>query len=418
VPFKGTPIKDIQVLGFLEARNLKFDNIYILDVNEGILPNNNREDSILPFDVRINLGLPTYRDKDRLFDYYLRCALLGANKSVLFYVENDQKERSRFIERIIWEKQKKAKDIKRDFFIPLSYNFSLNPYRPKAVPKDDEIAGYLKTFVYSASSLDTYFECPLKFYYRYILLPAEEKNVYEELEDKDVGNIVHKILEGYFRDKSIDYECKKFNEIVDAVFRELFGDNLNGEGLVIKYQIKQRLSDFISQYKVITGSQSIEILGLEKNFETTVQIDGIGDIRLEGKVDRLERRDYEVFIVDYKTSSERRKYVTKWDKFEIDNRSDWKKAFKSIQMIFYMYLLEKDRECKLKPSNASILLVREKDIKKAEVRLFGETDKGYQKQVGLIIDAIISEIITAKEFTPADNLRICDRCKYKNMCWR
>jgi len=36
-PFEGTPVKGLQVLGFLETRNLRFDRVFILDANEEVL---------------------------------------------------------------------------------------------------------------------------------------------------------------------------------------------------------------------------------------------------------------------------------------------------------------------------------------------------------------------------------------------
>ena len=37
-PFEGTPVRGLQVLGVLETRNLSFDRVFVLDVNEEVLP--------------------------------------------------------------------------------------------------------------------------------------------------------------------------------------------------------------------------------------------------------------------------------------------------------------------------------------------------------------------------------------------
>ena len=60
-PFVGTPLRGVQVLGFLETRNIPFDRVFFLDVNEGIVPDATREEFFLPFKARQTLGLPTYR---------------------------------------------------------------------------------------------------------------------------------------------------------------------------------------------------------------------------------------------------------------------------------------------------------------------------------------------------------------------
>lgn len=451
VPFKGTPIKDIQVLGFLEARNLSFDNLYILDVNEDILPNTDREDTIMPYDVRVRLGLPTYKDKERLFDYYLKTAINSSKRAVLFYVEDSQRQRSRFIEQIIWQVQKSEKDTDKRPFTPLSYSFTLKPYRPKGIPKDDAVREYLKKDMsYSASSVDTYYQCPLMFYYRYVLLPSEDEGVYEELQGKDVGIIVHGILRRYFMDRDTRFIEQKFNQELNHTFTNSFGEALRGETLIVKYQIQKRLAEFISQYSVITKSTNIEILELEKEFKTTIEIDlndrnydasrsslwkqeskgkaqdfhlkgnnQLTQINLRGKVDRLERRDHsEIFIIDYKTSSDSSRYKAMWDRFDIDNRTTWKDAIKSIQMIFYMHLLNTDRHCVDKPTNASIMLVRERDVNRAELRLFEDNTSTYKTHIPGIINTLIREIITLPKFEPTDDLKNCDRCDYKDICWR
>src|SRR4030043_224766 len=106
-PYAGTPLRGVQVLGFLETRNLKFENVLFLDTNEGILPDTTREDSFLPFKARQILGLPTYLDREEIMFYIFDTLIRGAKQSHLFYVEHDEKERSRFVERFLWERQKR-----------------------------------------------------------------------------------------------------------------------------------------------------------------------------------------------------------------------------------------------------------------------------------------------------------------------
>ena len=106
-PFEGTPVKGLQVLGFLETRNLRFDRVFILDANEEVLPDTKKDDTLLPFRAREILGLPTYQDRDALVAYYFETLLQGADEVHLFFIENDKKERSRFVERLLWERQKR-----------------------------------------------------------------------------------------------------------------------------------------------------------------------------------------------------------------------------------------------------------------------------------------------------------------------
>src|SRR5208337_1448497 len=106
-PFEGTPLKGVQVLGFLETRNLRFHRTYILDANEDVIPDTRKEESLLPVKVRQILGMPTYADRDMLSAYYFHTLVRGSAEVHVFFVENGRKEKSRFVEQLLWEKQKK-----------------------------------------------------------------------------------------------------------------------------------------------------------------------------------------------------------------------------------------------------------------------------------------------------------------------
>jgi hypothetical protein len=56
VPFEGEPILGLQVMGFLETRNLDFKNIVILSVNEGVIPSPSRIASFIPYSLRRGLA--------------------------------------------------------------------------------------------------------------------------------------------------------------------------------------------------------------------------------------------------------------------------------------------------------------------------------------------------------------------------
>ena len=60
VPFKGEPLKGLQIMGTLETRALDFENVIIVSANEGKFPSSNTGNSIVPYNLRIGFGLPTY----------------------------------------------------------------------------------------------------------------------------------------------------------------------------------------------------------------------------------------------------------------------------------------------------------------------------------------------------------------------
>ena len=178
IPFQGTPLKGLQVLGFLETRNLKFNEVFIFDVNEEVIPDTQREDTLLPYKARKELGLPTYRDREGLVNYYLDLLINSADKVHLFFVEKDKRTRSRFIEKLLWRKQKEDKQITdKDYIKSIQYMVKLTNPDPLSVGKTEDMVTYLKDRVYSATSLDTYLRCPLQFYYKYVLGLEEKKEI-------------------------------------------------------------------------------------------------------------------------------------------------------------------------------------------------------------------------------------------------
>ncbi len=83
------------MLGFLETRNLQFDKVFILDANDDVLPGNKGHDVLLPVKLRESLGLSTFRERDRMAEYYFNCLLQGAKEVHLFFIQDGKKEKSR-----------------------------------------------------------------------------------------------------------------------------------------------------------------------------------------------------------------------------------------------------------------------------------------------------------------------------------
>src|SRR5208283_118118 len=186
-PFSGTPVKGLQVLGSLETRNLKFDRVFVVDANEEILPDTRKEETLLPFKARQILGLPTYVDRDRLAAYYFDALLQGAKEVHLFFREDDKSERSRFVEKLLWEKQKKDKTTDVKLYIrPVQYEVSLANGIPGPIPKTAEVAAFLKDLSYSPTVLNRYLRCPLQFYYATVLQFHGKEEITGDIERDDL----------------------------------------------------------------------------------------------------------------------------------------------------------------------------------------------------------------------------------------
>jgi CRISPR/Cas system-associated exonuclease Cas4 (RecB family) len=423
-PFAGTPLRGVQVLGFLETRNLKFENVVFLDANEGIIPNTTREDSFLPFKARQILGLPTYLDREEIMSHYFNTLISGAKEAHLFYIENDQKERSRFVEKFLWERQKReGKRANKSYVKTIQYAVNLREKNPRPINKTMEMIKFLKEYPFSASSLNTYLHCPLQFYYEYVLGLREREVVSEEFEKEDIGSFVHMVLSNYFKGKigsvltEKEMNLKEFEKVIHKHFEEQYGKDPTGEIYLLRNQVERHLKDFIKNYQVPKIKEfQTKILGLEQ------RIDVVKDsFKLGARLDRVEKRADRTVIIDYKTSANKNYLTIHFNKLDLKNRDSWSEAIGSLQLPFY--LVTYSTLTGEKPENIDcmfLLLGRARIDSDIEVPLF-KNETEFKENFGNLTQVIFSllrEIVNPDQpFMPTiDPKNNCGRCAYGYIC--
>ncbi len=434
VPFPGTPLRGLQVLGFWETRCLQFAEVYLLDMNEEVIPASGRADSILPYAVRKAFGLPTYEDLERRIEYYLDVLIKGAKKVSFYFVENSEKEKSRLVERLIWEKQKKENEPNASQFIhPVRYQVALSSVEPKPVAKSEEILNYLRTFRFSASALDTYLSCPLKFYYSFVLRLEEKEEIADITEKKEIGSLVHAILEKFFKrwvGKPIDPEKLTEVELKKAVEKEFaakFGPDQSGSAYLIKQQVEAHLLDFLEYYqrplirKFTGGGKVFYLLALEQQLEDTIEANGFY-FRLTAQVDRVEKRNDRIYIVDYKTSAKKKSYEIRLDKLSLEARSTWPEAVSSLQIPLYNLLWASHYQQRPEEILAILLLLGRNYLSEdIEYLPFGEDVAERREALATMLElikALLLEIINPSlpfsyELARKDS---CHFCAYTAIC--
>ncbi|OGV97697.1 MAG: hypothetical protein A3D97_04145 [Nitrospinae bacterium RIFCSPHIGHO2_12_FULL_39_42] len=444
-PFTGTPVKGLQVLGFLETRNLKFDSVYFLDVNEGIIPAIRKEDTILPYIVRKTLGLPTHEEREKISSYYFETLIAGAKEVHIFYVESADKEKSRFVERLIWRLQKEKKTLDLPKIDETFFEVNFAQTNPQEVKKSDHLIKYIQDkLIFSPTGLDTYLHCPLDFYYKEVLKLEEKEDISDDLDRRDIGKIVHKVLQKFFNQKigeKLIIKEKDYQNIEGIVEEEVYPHSDRGPIYLIKLQIKKRMRDVLEYHE--KHCKETMILKCEDKVKVEVNIPCEKKVRLKGKIDRVERRGEETFIVDYKTGKQA--YMPDYEKFINSSRQEWHKTLKSVQLPFYLLLYrQKNKDIPIEKINSSLLLLGGKSIE--EKQLLDETcpripDKnireqvfssgkgrkkqkelpsrkeileGYQKAIFTLIDEILNPVVS---FTPApEPEKKCLLCAFRVIC--
>jgi hypothetical protein len=421
-PFPGTPLKGLQVLGFLETRGLKFKRVYFLDANADVLPAARKEDTILSHFVREGLGLATYKTRERLSRYYFNALLNGAAEAHVFYKDSADKERSPFVEKLAWDLERQgAKPAEEE--VHLRVNFSQG--EPGPVPKTPELAAALKAHGFSPSAIDTYLNCGLRFYYRYALRLAEKDEVSDEIEQRDIGVIVHDVLEAFFKareGKPLNIMEKDYGELAEEA-RKVFDAKLKGHRAgfeyLIKRQVERRLKDILDYHR--DNLAGVTILGCETELKAELNTK-FGQVALHGYADRVDQRGDTVHILDYKTGANAS--VPNWQKFDLGIREDWPATLKSVQLPFYIlaYMAEHG-VASAAGMDASLMLLGAENI--TEETLYKERNRKTPDKAAIFgtykeaVTALIEEILDpALPFTPTAEEKNCASCPFKTLCGR
>ncbi|MFQ5561538.1 MAG: PD-(D/E)XK nuclease family protein, partial [Nitrospinota bacterium] len=307
-PFEGVPLKGVQIVGFLETRNLQPERIFVVDLNEGVLPEKRGENSLIPFKVRKYLGIPTYSDHEKISSYYFETLTKGTKEVFLYFIENKKKEKSRFVEKLLWEEEKREKGIRGQggsLVEGVQYSLSLETEKRDPVQKSDEMISYLNDFTFSATSLDVYLRCPLRFYYQYVLNVREREEAPELIEASQVGLFVHKALQVLFEKKlgipltKDHFTAFEIETTVDRLFAKQFSPEITGTLYILKKQITRQLKNFFKNYQIprILTTSTI-VTDVEMRLQSRYQ-----GYLTKGTIDRVERQGEELTIIDYKSSS-------------------------------------------------------------------------------------------------------------------
>jgi len=349
IAFSGAPLKGLQILGLFETRALSFKNVIIMDVNESILPKLSTVEPLVPRAILINLGLDRLEEEESIQRYQFMRLIGSAENVHLVYNDRPDKQKSRFIEEIIWDRERQTKKICTENVPRAAFNCDVMSFRG-SVNKNLKTIALLDNLTFSASSLNLYLKCPMQFYYKYILGLSEKEDLLDELESKEVGNFIHKLLEDtfirfIFKPLNIDSEFKKmFFDEFDKRFENEFRHRMKSDAFMIEQIMRFRLEKFLKNEK----QRKIEnIEGLEADIKKEIKLSGKrSSILFKCRIDRIDRINQDIMqVIDYKTgNSDAVPAGLKTLEKALDNpnRKVIKKALKSFQLPMYLHCVERD----------------------------------------------------------------------------
>lgn len=362
----------LQIMGLLETRNLDFETVHILSVNEGILPQSKSANSLIPFDLRRHFGLPTYNNKQAIYAYHFYRLLQNAENINIYYNTLadglGEGESSRFIKQIVHEfplRNRPNIEIKEKIY---KSKISNNPDNKElqAVKTDEVYEKIVRKLSFSSedrisglspTSISCYLDCPLKFYLKYIE-KIEDETPNELIQSNIIGSIIHRTLEifyEYFGDNEITLETYQdiYKKHFEKSYKQALIDNNFPNGLpdtgfnyLSSTMIDKMIKNFIDhEIKFLKDNNTIKIIGLEQALHTSFEIPEHNiKVNLLGNADRIDLIGNIVRIIDYKSG------VIKDNDVIIKKNANSLKDLseKSLQLLIYKYLYKKsnsDIEC-------------------------------------------------------------------------
>lgn len=354
IPFRGEPLSGLQIMGVLETRALDFDRLIILSMNEGIFPLRKAANSFIPYNLRRGFGLPTYEHQDSVWAYHFYRLIYRASHVSLLYDTRSNGlqtgEVSRFVHQLHFHYEQPMQNKL------VVYNVSSAKTPALQVLKTDEVMRKLTVFykggprAISASAINTYLDCPLKFYFSVVEGIREEEEVSETIESNVFGSILHKVMEELYLPlcgkmvtadllKAIKKDTPVLMGAIARAFAEVFFKSdivrpLTGQNFLIGEMIRKYVEKILERDSKLTPFRYIES---ERKINRLITLaDNKTEIQLKGFIDRIDEVHDTIRIIDYKSGSGTSVFNSVESLFDKDDK-DRAKAVMQVFMYSWMY---------------------------------------------------------------------------------
>ena len=355
----GEPAQGLQIMGLTETRALDYDNVMVLDCNEGMLPKHEIEDSFIPLDLKHAHSMPGRYEKEATYAYSFYRLLNRSMKVHLIYkaegATNDGTEASRYLLQL------------RSTFKPGGNlleieNLKFNMPLPKALPSipplvmSDDMRKKLEAWAQngmSPSAINKMVSCERNFAYMYLLKLQEQKDLQENMQSNTIGSIVHFVFEEGFKGlKNIVQTPQHFNAVLknlDSLLmqatKKYYNYNIakKGENLLLIESARSTIQKLLKVEKeeiFKPGHAPVVLKGIEEKLSAEYTMKNGSKIKFYGLADKLEEEDGLLRVVDYKTGKADKKKLTLVGDFK--DKLDKGDHEKAIQLLVYCAMLLKN----------------------------------------------------------------------------
>ena len=454
VGFEGEPLTGLQVMGTLETRSIDFDYIFILSMNERIMPLRARSRSFIPDSLRHAFGMPPSNYAESIFSYYFYRMISRAKEVTMVYdARTGAGLRSGDVSRYVLQlRHLFAKDILEE----QNWKFQLSgktPHSP-SIEKSDEIREKLLDFMkeergknFSASSLNSYRECQVRFFYQTVMGINTDPEPSEFIDAIGVGNILHSLMEHLYLPPEKRKRCLKTPvmmqpETLDKLIEEREKLKLLATRLVNEQHFhlpEDKLDTPLSGAAEIVCNQIVglavrvmrhdrklapfKIYGCEIDDRFRIPLPSGRVVNFKFAIDRLDEIMVDgrpqLRIVDYKTGHIKLKAESMEEVLCGDYMSE-----QVFQLFTYAWLLGKMVDPPAGYADVRMEIYDVPKIFKGEVnlpeinKLKVKSFKEYEREFSEGIEGMLDSVFEAPEFSACEDEQRCAMCSLKMLCRR
>ena len=445
IPFEGEPLSGMQIMGILETRLLDFRHVILLSMNEDVMPAQQAAHSHIPYSLRLAFGLPSREDMDAIYAYYFYRLLQRAEQvDILFNGSTEgvsTGEISRYALQLIFEKNLEV--------IRPGLNVQAREVTPIIVEHGEVASHKLMRFVVgseedrylSPSAINTYIDCSLRYYFRYIAGLGEMDEVSEDIDVSAFGTVVHDSLNVLYLDiagkndgiiskealkellRSNSYESLLKEQFIKHHYRGRKKESIEGRNILIFSVMLRYMKQVMEQDITIAP---FELVAAEETYRRNLDIDVGGlsiELSLGGKIDRIDRVGGQLRVIDYKTGRTDQKFK---DVETLFDGSYGNRSSAALQTLFYAWLVgETFPAGAVMPGLYTMKGLFEERFdpalqmtslkKEGRVTSFLPLEKQFIELLKVVLQELFDPAVP---FVQRENDQKCTNCDYASLCQR
>lgn len=275
----------------------------------------------------------------------------------------------------------------------------------------------------NVSQIEKYYLCPFSYFCSNILKLREVKAF--EFDNKEYGLLMHHVLERGMRKYIESNKLAKSYDIVLEYLSNRFSKVYHQNMIVsISRNISTKLDMFLKSIIEMREKENLKTIFLEKKIHKKIDCDGI-KISITGIVDRVDIKDEQIIVIDYKTSEKKfdlnnflygfgSQIVIYLDMLNLNNYNEYGAIYISYKNNEIYDEQSSDITKNLKISGVSL------DLHSGVKNINGVDMNLILKYSSFLLDNTVNNILNfefKKCVTCINKKNSCNDCKYRDICY-